>query len=91
MIQCNDVPEQPVIDYLVDYVYLIEKSGRKWLTGRLDRPGKRPLLDKILINKVSSNWQVGETHRIIAIHRDRPTEYGHNVVIIPLEELSVCP
>ena len=52
MIQCNDVPEQPVIDYLVDYVYLIEKSGRKWLTGRLDRPGKRPLLDKIRCCKV---------------------------------------
>lgn len=80
----------PVVDHLVDYVYLLEKRGRKWLTGRLDRPGKKPIFDQILINEISANWQPGEIRRTVAIHRDRPTKYGHNVIIIPLKELDQC-
>ena len=70
--------------------YTIQSIGRKFFRGILHRvPGKKVIVDRIMINKTSKDFEIGKTYVIGGYHHDEPSEYGHKVIIEPMKVVSV--
>lgn len=78
-------------------LYQVVTLGRKWWHCEHASPNCKPYRDRIIINQISTHWQIGSVVEVWAILLDDQVTFGsrlcHRVSLIPVtrEEFNVAP